>query len=155
MSQFAMPLGLDFKKINAQVLAQKARLKASENAPLVKPARPDYSGMSHFDLKLIRDRFEAKTDWTQKKSELAAREFELEASEEELTNFLPNCGPNDRKRILEKRETVRAELASIGEQMPTLVRCAQLYLWERENLPTLQEVRAAFDRERKESDRLR
>jgi hypothetical protein len=46
-------------------------------------------------------------------------------------------------------DVVRGELSRLAEEMPRLISAAQHHAWERENLPTLAEIRAAFDRERR------
>jgi hypothetical protein len=173
--------------IQASLKVRNASLKAADTAPPVKPARPDYSKMSNFDLKLIRERFEVTTNHSQRLSEATAREFELEQQEKDLAGIVAQCHDpkssltkQERREILETLcgrdfasqatrhsdhpvmlhedgtlDAVRAELSQIRSELPRLVRQAQLYLWNQENLPTPQEVRAAFDRERKVKDLVR
>jgi len=180
---FAMPLGLDFKKVNAQVADWKKReTEPRPPAPFVPIVCETAAEMRNY-----RERFLLSTNWSQKLSDSTSREFELEDREKSLLSTVDRCNDpksnltrSERGELLEKingrdfpsaatkhmdhptmihqdglLDKVREELAEIRKNMPMLVRSAERYLEELRHIPTERQIFEARQREREVEELIR
>ena|ERR1700723_874072 len=179
---FAMPLGLDFKAINAQVAAWKA--EAAKRPPTPKPVRVCTTAA---EMRNYREEFFYGTDWSQKLSDATEAEFALEQKIAGYNSTVARCqGPKSdltaqqRRDILQRiigydfptsatrhhehptmehfdglLDRANIELAEIRRKMPHLVRSAQTYLDELKHVPTEAQILEARRREREVEELVR